>query len=85
MSKVHSLLVTGTDDSLYTFHFLVCSALNAIERRGQTMCYTCLAEDLQLAKDSAQLYGLTLQEIVRVEGEETYPTLVQGKQAGWKQ
>ncbi len=62
MSEVHRFLMSGIDDQIRDFHLQVCAALNAIERRGQTMFYTCLSEDREMALETARQTKVTVQE-----------------------
>jgi len=50
----HGFLVTGPDTNLMDFHFAVCLLLNGLDRRGQTVHYTCLGEDADLARAALQ-------------------------------
>lgn len=84
---VHRLLATGDDDQLDAFHFRARFRLNSIERRGQTVFYTCLAEDLADAIELAKLSGITLQEILPTSVKEdpaSYPVLAGDLERGWK-
>jgi hypothetical protein len=80
---VHSLLATGTEDDLRLFNFVVSLYLNCIDRRAQTVRYTCGAEHLEFAKEAAQTNQIVLQEIVRTDDGETYPALVGDASKGW--
>jgi len=80
---VHSLLVTGADGALFDWNLVVCMRLMGQERRGQTVSYTCMHEDFEWAKDVAKRMSVTLQEIVRVDGKETYPILVRNCDVIW--
>lgn len=81
---VHSLLVSGTNEQLYRFHLPLCMTLNAIDRRKETVRYTCFAEHLQEAVKVARSANVTLQQIDRdKDGNETYRVLVQGEHPGW--
>lgn len=78
IDSVRRFLVTAPDDHLQRFHIAVASVLNAIERRGQTVFYTCMAEHAGFVLRIAERADVTLQEIVGREirgGEETYPVL----------
>lgn len=70
--SVRRLLVTGTDAQLLDFHLAVCLALNAIERRGNTIAYTCMAESWDEAILVAKKVGATVQEIHGAGDSETY-------------
>ncbi len=70
---VHRFLVTGPDDALTRFHFIVAMNLNGLERREQTVFYTCLAEDVELALLTAKRFDVTLQELEIEDGAEVYP------------
>jgi hypothetical protein len=83
-NAVHGLLVSGNVEQLYRFHFPVCMTLNAIDRRKETVRYTCFDEHLQIALTAAREAKVTLQRIDHDEaGNETYPVLVQGEHPGW--
>lgn len=80
---VHNLLATGSNENLVKFHTLVLFALNSIDRRIQTVRYTCFDESLSLAVEAAKAAGVTLQKIERIGTVETYPVLVRGEMLGW--
>lgn len=84
MNGVFSLLVTGNNESLIKFHLSVFLCLNSLDRRKQTIRYTCMAERLPMAIDAAKVAGVTLQKIERVGVSEVYPTLVHGDMLGWR-
>ena len=84
MNTIFSLLATGGNGSLVKFHLAVMLYLNSIDRRKQTIRYTCLAEHLPLAVDAAKSAGVTLQKIERSGCGEVYPTLVCGDALGWR-
>ena len=84
MNNVFSLLVTGNNESLVKFHLSVFLCLNSLDRRKQTIRYTCMAERLPMAIDAAKVAGVTLQKIERVGVREVYPTLVHGNMLGWR-
>jgi hypothetical protein len=71
--RVRRFLVTAPDEQLVTFHLLVAMTLNGIERREQTVIYTCLAEHAAFAFLSAEQADVTLQELEIENGEEVYP------------
>ncbi len=71
--SVRRFLVTAPDDNLTRFHFVVAMNLNGLERRQQTVFYTCMAEDAELALLSARQFDVTLQELEIANGEEVYP------------
>jgi hypothetical protein len=76
--KCYGLLVTGTDRQLKDFA-LHAPFLNAIQRRGRTVHYTCLGKsDLMRAKLIAEWLAVTLEQILRGLHEETYKVLVPG-------
>lgn len=75
---VHGLLVTGPEENLILFNLAVCMLLNGIDRRGQTVRYTCMGEDLPTAVEAAKQADLTLQEIRHEESGEVYPVLHEG-------
>ena len=71
---VRRFLVTGPDDNLMRFHLAVCTRLNAIERRRQTVIYTCFAKDAAFALEAAERCDVTVQEIEFTDaGDEEYP------------
>lgn len=76
---VHRFLITGTDDRLMAFHIPVCMLLNAIERREQTVLYTCFDEDRKHALEVAKKAGVTVEEW---DGK-TWAVIVQGEHPGW--
>lgn len=82
MSKVRRILVTGTDEQLIDFHLPVCMALNAIERRDQTVMYSCMAENWNDAIEVAKKTGVTVQEIIGAGATETYELICGDKP--WK-
>jgi hypothetical protein len=71
--SVRRFLVTAPDDHLQAFHLGVSFTLNAIERRGQTVFYTCMAEDAALPFEVAVLADVTLQELEIEADDEVYP------------
>ncbi len=77
--SVRRFLVTGTDDQITDFHMRVGSNLNAIERRGQTVFYTCVAEDAAAALSIAGEVGVIVQEW----DEEKWRVIV-GAGPGWQ-
>ena len=76
--SVRGFLVTGPDQNLMDFHLSVCLLLNSIDRRRQTVRYTCLAEDADLALAAAQQADVSVQEIHGAADTETYQTLHTG-------
>jgi hypothetical protein len=71
---VRRFLVTAPDDHLHRFHLAVALTLNGIERREQTVIYTCFAEHADLALRVAEQADVTLQELeIADDGEEIYP------------
>jgi hypothetical protein len=71
---VRRFLVTAPDDHLQRFHFAVALVLNGIERREQTVIYTCFAEHVAFALRLAEQADVTLQELeIADDGEEVYP------------
>lgn len=67
-------LVTAPDDNLYQFHHIVALTLNGIERREQTVIYTCMAADAEYALFAAAKADVTLQELeITNDGQEIYP------------
>ncbi len=76
IDSVRRFLVTAPDDHLTRFHLAVALRLNGIERRAQTVFYTCMAEDADFALQMAKEADVTVQEIAGQEiagGEEAYP------------
>jgi hypothetical protein len=71
--SVRRFLVTAPDAQLQTFHLLVALTLNGIERREQTVIYTCFAEHASMAFLAAEQADVTLQELEMADGEEVYP------------
>jgi hypothetical protein len=71
--SVRRFLVTAPDDNLQRFHLAVAMTLNGIERREQTVIYTCFAEDAALALQAAEQADVTVQELEMEDGEEVYP------------
>lgn len=43
--SVTRFLASGSDEVLNSFHMCASYALNAIERKKQTIFYTCMGED----------------------------------------
>lgn len=84
MNGVFGLLVTGSNESLVKFHLSVFLCLNSLDRRKQTIRYTCMAEHLPMAIDAAKAADVTLQRIDIVGFSEFYPTLVRGDMLGWR-
>ena len=74
----HGFLVTGPDTNLMDFHFAVCLLLNGLDRRDQTVHYTCLAKDRDLALAAARRADVSVQEIHGAAGTERYETLHTG-------
>ncbi len=74
---VRRFLVTAPDDKLQRFHLSVALTLNGIERREQTVIYTCLEEHAVFALRVAEQADVTLQEIEigEEDHEESYPVL----------
>lgn len=73
---VHRFLVTADEGKLWDFHIAVCSMLNLIKRRGQTLLYTCLEEHRHDVVEFAVVLGVTVQEIHGAGKRETYETIV---------
>lgn len=77
--SVRRFLVTGPDENLQRFHVAVAfHKLNYIERREQTLAYTCFAEDADFALQVAEHADVTVQEIEFAGDAEQYPTLRAG-------
>lgn len=70
---VRRFLVTAPDENLARFHLAVAMNLNGLERRQQTVFYTCMSEDAELALLAAAQFDVTLQELKIADGEEVYP------------
>ena len=83
ISGIHSLLVSGNDEQLFSFNLITCYFLNAIDRRGQTVRYTCPSEYFDAAIETAKATGVTLQEIHYFGDKEVYPFVVKNEHAGW--
>jgi hypothetical protein len=79
---VTRLLVSGTDDVRFRFHLAVCMLLNAIDRRRETVLYTCMREDRVGALKIGRQVGATVQEWV--ERTKRWRTAVRGVHPGWK-
>ncbi len=73
--SVRRFLVTAPDDQLTRFHLLVALKLNGIERREQTVIYTCFDQDavIELVLSAADEADVTLQELEIENGDEVYP------------
>jgi hypothetical protein len=71
--SVRRFLVTAPDDHLQRFHLAVAMTLNGLERRQQTVIYTCFAEDADLAFQAAKQFDVTLQELEIEHNDEVYP------------
>ncbi len=83
---VYRFLVTGVDTQLRRFYYKAHLLLYAHERRGQTVFYTCMEEDRQIAIEIARSTGVTMQELHIHEGgptRETFETLVDNG-PGWQ-
>ena len=80
---VHFLLVSADDHALEMWQMSVGARLMLQERRGQTIYYTCMDEDLDFAKETADTLKVTLQEVKAKDGCEEYPVLVQGCDLSW--
>lgn len=76
--SVHVLLITGPDEALEAFHANNSFTLLAQQRRGQTVSYTCMGDDLQGAITSARACDVTLQEINGAGRDEQYEARVIG-------
>lgn len=71
--SVHRFLVTGSEEQIIAWHRAVASKLNDVARRGQTVHYTCFAEDVEFALAAAPAADVTVEEIVDDDaGEEAY-------------
>jgi hypothetical protein len=70
---VRGFLVTGPDEHIARFHLAVAVILNGLERRGHTVFYTCFAEHVEFALQTAERADVTVQEVEIVDDEETYP------------
>ena len=80
---VHFLLVSADDEALEAWQMTVGARLLIQERRGQTLYYTCMDEDLDFAKETAAKLSVTLQEVKSLDGREEYPVLVHGCDLIW--
>ena len=80
---VHFLLVSADDKALEMWQMAVGDRLMLQERRGQTIYYTCMPEDLDFAKETADTLSVTLQEVKGKDGYEEYPVLVRGCDLIW--
>lgn len=76
--SVRRFLVSAPDEHLVRFHQAVGQTLNGIERRQQTVIYTCFAEHADFALRAAEQADVTLQELEIVDDEETYPVRLLG-------
>ena len=76
--SVRRFLVTAPDDHLTRFHLAVAMRLNGIDRREQTVFYTCMAGDVDFALGAAAQADVTVQELDMVDGAEVYPVRVLG-------
>ncbi len=72
---VRRFLVTAPDEQLTRFHLAVAMTLNGIERREQTVIYTCFAEHAEFALHVAARADVTVQVLETADGEEVYPVL----------
>lgn len=79
---VTGFLASGTDAELESFHLAVCMALLAQERRDQTIYYTAMMEDRDMAINAADESGVTLQEMDDGPGER-WTVVVNGEHPGW--
>jgi len=78
-------LATGScEDAVQDFHVAVCLACNFIDRRQNTSHYTCMSEDADVPIEAAKQLDVTLEEILSVDGEETYQMIYQGTPPGWQ-
>ena len=82
--QIRRLLISGNDSELMNFNLVVCMVLNLIERRKQTLFYTCMKEDFDFAVKAAEELGVTAQELKHENGEEIYQIVVQGEHKGWE-
>lgn len=73
--SVRRFLISGPDANLQRFHLAVCFTLNAIERRGQTVAYTAMAEDAEAALRVARKADVSVQEIDGAGDTEQYREL----------
>jgi hypothetical protein len=71
--SVRRFLATAPDDNLARFHLLVAFTLNGLERREQTVIYTCFGEDAAVAFLAAEQADVTLQELEFFGHDELYP------------
>ena len=80
--NVTRFLVSGTDKQLMDFHLSICMLLNAIERRGETVLYTCMGEDRETTLNVGRKSGVTMQEWA--EDTKKWNMIIQGEHPGWK-
>jgi hypothetical protein len=71
--SVRRFLVTAPDNHLARFHLAVALTLNGLERRQQTVFYTCFGEDAAIAFLAAEQADVTLQELEMIDHDEAYP------------
>jgi hypothetical protein len=81
---VKRLLVSGDDAQIITFHLAVANVLNALERREQTVIYTCMSYDFEWAMEIARNEGLTVQELHGAGDNERYELLCGDEAKAWK-
>ena len=82
--SVERFLVSGNDNQLNNFHNSACLALNPIERREQTIFYTCMDENVYDVIETAKACGVTLQQMdSNKEPDEVWNTIVQGDYPVW--
>ena len=82
--NVERFLVSGNDNQLNDFHNSACLALNPIERRKQTIFYTCMSDDAHSAIETAKACGVTLQQMDKTkEPDEVWIIMVQGDHPAW--
>ena len=81
--SVRKFLVTGGTDDLWAFNIATSFACNFIDRRWDTLYYTCMGEDADVPIKAAEVHGVTLEEIKSVGDEEIYEMIHQGKLPGW--
>jgi len=82
--RVHSYLVTGTDDGRRSMQVATAAVANWLDTRQRTTLVTCFDEDSEGFLRSARSLGLTVEEIVHGAAGETYKLLVGEPGTGWE-
>lgn len=82
--SVERILVTGNETALHRFTMAVFfAAINPIERRGQTIFYTVMGEDLPKVIEQARGTGVTVQHMEPGPGKEVWTTVIKGESPPW--